>query len=174
MKDITEGKVYVVYDDINTDVIIPGRYQNTSDPNELAKHAMEDLIGKDYPIPFLNEDKSCDYKIIVAGKNFGCGSSREHAPLALHTAGIEAIIANSFARIFFRNSINGAYIFLLLTNIDLTKVIKTGDIVKISLSEQPTVEHKGQIYPLKSFSGFVKDVFESGGLIAYTKKQLGL
>src|SRR5690349_12104786 len=94
-----EGRTWRYGDDINTDVLIPARYLNTSDPAELAKHALEDLDAN-----FVNDMKPGD--MIVGGKNFGCGSSREHAPIAIKAAGVSCVIASSFARIFFRNSIN--------------------------------------------------------------------
>ena len=96
---VLKGKVHKFGDDINTDEIIPARYLNTSDPLELAKHAMEDADSE-----FVNRMQPGDF--IVAGKNFGCGSSREHAPVALKAAGLAAVIAGSFARIFFRNAFN--------------------------------------------------------------------
>jgi 3-isopropylmalate/(R)-2-methylmalate dehydratase small subunit len=171
-KDTIKGKVYVVGDNIDTDVIIPARYLTTMDPKELGKHAMEDLDPKQYPTPFLKENGSCDYQIIVAGKNFGCGSSREHAPIALHAAGIEAVIASSFARIYYRNSVNGGIILPLELEDDLTAKVKTGDMLEVLLS-QGVVQHEGAEYHIKPF-GHVKDIIEAGGLTAYNKKRLGL
>jgi 3-isopropylmalate/(R)-2-methylmalate dehydratase small subunit len=131
--DKIRGKVFVVGDDIDTDVIVPARYITTMDPKSLAVHAMEDLDPKEYPVPFLNPDKSCDYEIIVAGKNFGCGSSREHAPIALNAAGIKAVVAKSFARIYYRNSINGGRnIIPLETYEDLSIATKTGQELEIN------------------------------------------
>src|SRR5210317_2114771 len=99
MKDILEGKIWKYGDDVNTDEIIPARYLNTSDTLELAKHCMEDI-----DTDFVKKMTAGD--IIVAGKNFGCGSSREHAPISIKAAGISCVIAKSFARIFYRNSFN--------------------------------------------------------------------
>lgn len=175
MKDIIRGKVFVVGGNIDTDVIIPARYLTTMDPKTLAKHAMEDLDPKQYPIPFLNKDGTCDYQIVIAGSNFGCGSSREHAPIALRAAGVEAVVATSFARIYYRNSVNGGIILPLESTLDLTGIFKTGDEVEIDLRGLPIVQSpaKGQAYPIKPF-GPVKDIIEAGGLTPYNKRRLGL
>ncbi|MFC1518036.1 3-isopropylmalate dehydratase [Candidatus Margulisiibacteriota bacterium] len=167
MMAIVKGKVFVVGDNIDTDQIIPARYMTTMDPKELAKNVMQDLdpkYGK-----FLNENGSCDYKIIIARNNFGCGSSREHAPIALSAAGIQAVIANSFARIYYRNSINGGRkIYPLETSDDLTKSLKTGDDLEIDL-DKLIVKAKDKAYKIKDF-GPIKDIIEAGGLTAYNKK----
>ena len=175
MTDKITGKVYVVGDNIDTDVIIPARYLTTMNQAELAKHAMEDL-PKDYP-SFLNKDGSCDYKIILAGKNFGCGSSREHAPMALSGAGIEVVVASSFARIYYRNSVNGGIILPLESADNLTSYFKTGDEAEIEmLADGPLIsnlssdKHK---YGIKSF-GPVKEIMDAGGLTNYNKKKLSL
>lgn len=168
-----KGKVYVVGNDINTDLIIPARYQTTMDAKELAKHALEDLDPKEYPIPFLNKNGVCDYNIIIAGRNFGCGSSREHAPMALREAGIEAVVALSFARIYYRNSINGGIILPLETTLDLTDFFQTGDEVIIDLYSMPIISSKKnqQTFPIKSF-GVAKKIIDAGGLTAYNKKRM--
>jgi 3-isopropylmalate/(R)-2-methylmalate dehydratase small subunit len=179
MAEKITGKVYVVKDDIDTDVIIPARYLTTMDMKELAKHAMEDL-PKEYS-PFLNKDKSCDYKIIIAGKNFGCGSSREHAPIALKGAGIEAVVAPSFARIYYRNSVNGGIILPLESADDLTGFFRTGDEAEIEMhASGPMIsnlscadENEGRLYGIKAF-GPVKEIIDAGGLTNYNKKKLGL
>ena len=181
MKDIIKGRVYVVGDDINTDVIIPARYLTTMDPKELAKHAMEDLDPKQYSVPFLNSDGSCDYQIIVAGKNFGCGSSREHAPIALAAAGIEAVVASSFARIYYRNSVNGGIILPLESTTDLTDKFKTGDLGEIEfditdLAGATAISNENrenETFIIKDF-GPVANIIEAGGLTNYNKKKLGL
>lgn len=170
--DVVKGKVYVVGDDVNTDLILPARYMNTMDPKILGEHAMEDLDPKQYSTPFMNEDKSCDYKIIVAGRNFGCGSSREHAPIALHAAGVKAVITQSFARIFYRNCVNGGLILPLESVEDLSSKIKTGDMVELRLSDN-ILEHNGVKHQLKPF-GPVKEIIDAGGLTVYNKKRLGL
>ena len=175
MKDIVKGRIYVVGNDIDTDVIIPARYLTTMDPKILAKHAMEDLDPKHYPVPFLNKDGTCAYQIVIAGSNFGCGSSREHAPIALRAAGVEAVVATSFARIYYRNSVNGGIILPLESTLNLTDVFKTGDEVEIVLRGSPMVQSSsgGQTYPIRPF-GPVKDIIEAGGLTAYTKKRLNV
>jgi len=184
MKDQIRGKVYIVGDDIDTDVIIPARYLTTMDPEKLGKHAMEDLDQKKYGA-FLNKEGKSNYKIIIAGKNFGCGSSREHAPIALKAAGIEAVIAKSFARIYYRNSVNGGIILPLESEDDLTEKFKTGDNIEISLAtysiENLSTTTKGlegpfpiiSVYKIKPF-GPVKDIIEAGGLTEYNLKKLGL
>jgi len=164
---IIKGQVFVVGDNIDTDQIIPARYLNTMNPQELAKNVMDDLdpkYGK-----FINSDGSCNYTIIIAGKNFGCGSSREHAPIALEAAGIKAVTASSFARIYYRNSINGGRaIYPLETAEDLSSVIKTGAEVEIDL-ENFILKYNKKEYQLKDF-GMLKDIIKAGGLTAYNKK----
>jgi 3-isopropylmalate/(R)-2-methylmalate dehydratase small subunit len=137
------------------------------DPQELAKNAMRDLDPK-YG-SFLKPDGSCDYQIIIAGSNFGCGSSREHAPIALSAAGIRAVVANSFARIYYRNSINGGRkIYPLETTIkEINADIKTGDSVEIDL-DKLEVRANGKKYPIQDF-GPVKEIIDAGGLTAYNK-----
>lgn len=171
-----KGRAYVVKDNIDTDVIIPARYLTTMDPEQLKLHAMEDLDPKQYPIPFLSKEGNCSYQIIVAGKNFGCGSSREHAPIALHAAGIEAVIASSFARIYYRNSVNGGIILPLESIEDITEKIETGHIIEINLLENKIKNLAGSVkgtYRFKPF-GPVKDIIEAGGLTEYNKKKLRL
>src|SRR3989344_3286361 len=118
---VKKGMIYVLKDHVDTDVIIPARYLNSMDPVYLGVHAMEDLDPREYPIKFIGEGGRSNYKIIVAGDNFGCGSSREHAPIALRAAGnkeegvdlkrrqqgVEIVVAHSLARIFYRNCVNG-------------------------------------------------------------------
>lgn len=175
-EEIIRGRVYVVGDDINTDLIIPARYLTSMDPKDLGPHAMEDLDPKEYPLPFLNEDGTCDYNIIVARKNFGCGSSREHAPIALHAAGIKAVVATSFARIYYRNSVNGGIILPLESALDLTALFSTGDEAEIGLLGSPYIlnhNHEGRLFPIRDF-GPVKNIIEAGGLTAHNQKRLGL
>ena len=120
-----QGKVYKFKNNVDTDLIIPARYLNTFDPQELAKHVMEDA-----DITFAGKVQKGD--LIVAGDNFGCGSSREHAPIAIKAAGISAVIAKSFARIFFRNAIN---VGLPILEIKDTDMISEGDSLEIDLSQ---------------------------------------
>lgn len=159
-----EGNVFRYGRDVDTDVIIPARYLNTSDPAELAKHAMEDLDET-----FATRVKSGD--IIVADENFGCGSSREHAPVALKAAGVSCVIAKSFARIFYRNSINtGLAILECPEACDAISVgdrvsvdTQTGEIRDLSTAESFTAE---------PFPPFIAEIIEAGGLVARTKKKL--
>jgi 3-isopropylmalate/(R)-2-methylmalate dehydratase small subunit len=176
MAEKITGKVYVVKDDIDTDVIIPARYLTTMDMKELAKHAME-ALPKEYP-SFLNKDGTCDYKIIIAGKNFGCGSSREHAPIALKGAGIEAVVAHSFARIYYRNSVNGGIILPLESAENLTDKFKTGDEAEIEmLRAGPLISNLSSAdkkkLGIRAF-GPVADIIDAGGLTNYNKKKLEL
>ncbi len=170
-----EGKVYVVGPDIDTDAIIPAPYLTTMNPDILRKHAMESLDTEKYPIPFLNEEGFTDYAIIIAGSNFGCGSSREHAPIALSAAGVKAVIAPTFARIFYRNSINGGRELLPLESLeDLSEHVKTGDLLTININERAIYNKtKDETYEFKDF-GPVIEILEAGGLTAYNQKRLGL
>jgi len=144
-----KGKAFVLGDNIDTDVIIPARNLNTADPEVLKLHAFEDLDTSVYPQSFLSAGRS-DYKIVIAGNNFGCGSSREHAPVALYAAGAQAVIANSYARIFVRNAIKGETILPLEAETDLSKEIKTGDEVEIDKKEWKLINHtSGKTYKLK-------------------------
>lgn len=161
---LLKGRVWRFGDDIDTDAIIPARYLNTSDPNELAKHVMEDA-DKEFP----NKVKAGD--IIVAGKNFGCGSSREHAPIAIKAAGIQAVIAKSFARIFYRNSFNiGLPIF---ESEAASEKIKEGDIVEIEADKGIIINlSTGEQYTAKPIPPFMQELIAAGGLIEWTKKKL--
>ena len=161
---LLKGKVWRFGDDIDTDAIIPARYLNTSDPKELASHLMEDA-DREFP----NKVKPGD--IIVAGKNFGCGSSREHAPIAIKAAGMQAVIAKSFARIFYRNSFNiGLPIF---ESVEASEKIKQGDIIEID-ADSGIVKNitKGEQYTAKSIPPFMQELIAAGGLIEWTKKRL--
>lgn len=155
-----EGKVIKYGDNIDTDVIIPARFLNTSDPKELAAHCMED-IDKDFA------HKAKTSKIIVAGSNFGCGSSREHAPIALKASGIVCVIAKSFARIFYRNAIN---IGLPILECEQTEQIAEGDSVSIELDTGIiTKADTGATYTAEPFPEFMQNIIKCGGLIEYTK-----
>ncbi len=160
--NILKGKVFKYRDDVNTDEIIPARYLNTSNPEELAEHCMED-IDKD----FVKKKKDGD--IIVAGKNFGCGSSREHAPLAIKAAKISCVIAKSFARIFYRNAINiGLPIF---ESAEAAEEIKNGDIVEID-SEKGEIRNitQNKKYKVKPLPSFIQEIIKEGGLMNWVKK----
>ena len=157
-----QGKVWRFGDDIDTDKIIPARYLNTSDAAELARHCMEDedpaFAGKVKP-----------GEIIVAGKNFGCGSSREHAPIAIKAAGVACVVAPSFARIFYRNAINiglpileCAEIVAVETGHELSIDFDTGRITDLST---------GKEYTAKPFPPFMQELISLGGLVNYVKKK---
>jgi len=153
------GRVFKFGDDVDTDVIIPARYLNTTDPKELASHCMEGVRPG-----FVNEVSLGD--IVVAGKNFGCGSSREHAPVALKAAGISCVIAKSFARIFFRNSFNTG--LLLLESAEATEKIEEGDSVEVDPSSGIIRnETKGEDYQAQPIPEFMRELIEAGGLIPY-------
>ncbi|MBC7079998.1 MAG: 3-isopropylmalate dehydratase small subunit [Methanothrix sp.] len=149
--------------DIDTDVIIPGRYLVINDPEELAKHLFEGIRPE-----FAESVRHGD--IIVAGTNFGCGSSREHAPLAIKAAGVEAVIARSFARIFFRNSINIGLPLLICAD---AEKIDDGDSVVVDIS-RGIVQNisKKESYPTTPLPPFLQEIVGSGGLLNYTKKQV--
>ena len=156
-----EGKVWRYGDNIDTDVIIPARYLNTFDPAELAKHCMEDIDKN-----FAAQVK--DGEIMVGGKNFGCGSSREHAPVAIKAAGIKIVVASSFARIFYRNGIN---IGLPLLEIgDAVEKIHADDVLKID-TDKGTIENltTGDTFHAHPLPGFVQEIAKAGGLVNYIK-----
>jgi 3-isopropylmalate/(R)-2-methylmalate dehydratase small subunit len=159
-----KGKVHKYGADVNTDVIIPARYLNVSDPNELAKYCMEDIDRE-----FVARVKPGD--IIMATTNFGCGSSREHAPLAIKAAGISCIIAKSFARIFFRNAINiGLPLLECEEAVDKTEA---GDLLEVDLSsgEIKNVTN-GMTFTARPYPDFMAELISAGGLIEYTKMRL--
>ena len=159
-----EGRTWRYGDDINTDVLIPARYLSTSDPVELAKHALEDLDAN-----FVKEVKEGD--IIVGGKNFGCGSSREHAPIAIKTAGVSCVIASSFARIFFRNSINLG--LPILECPEAVEHAEAGDVLRVDLAAG-TIENTttGMTYQAKPFPDAVMKIIQAGGLMASIKEEV--
>ena len=159
---ILKGKVFKYGSNVNTDEIIPARYLNSSDPKVLAKYCMED-IDKD----FVKKVKKGD--IIVAENNFGCGSSREHAPIAIKAAGVSAVIANSFARIFFRNSINIG--LPILESPKAVKAIKAGDKIEINLNKGIIKNlTKKEEYTAQPFPEFMQKIIKAGGLLGYIKK----
>ena len=154
-----EGKVWRYGDNIDTDVIIPARYLNSFDPKELAAHCMEDI-----DTGFADNVKAGD--IMVGGKNFGCGSSREHAPVAIKAAGITAVIASSFARIFYRNSINIGLPLLEIGD-DVDK-INAGDKLRVDVSTGIIEKlSTGDTYHAHPLPGFVQEIADAGGLVQY-------
>lgn len=160
-----EGTVHKYGRDVDTDVIIPARYLTTSDPAELAKHCLEDLDSE-----FVKKVQPGD--IIVAEENFGCGSSREHAPICIKAAGVSVVIAKSFARIFYRNAINiGLPIMECPEAVD---AINNGDVVEVDADTGViTDKTTGQTFQAQPFPPFLQEIIEEGGLVARTKKVLG-
>lgn len=160
--DAVKGIVHKFGDDVNTDEIIPAKYLNTSDPAELAAHCMEDVDPE-----FIRKKKQGD--IVVAGKNFGCGSSREHAPVAIKTAGISCVIAKSFARIFFRNSINIGLPILICP--EAAEDAESGDELAVSLDEGTIANlTKGTDYTVPPFPEEMRKIIDAGGLMAFVKE----
>ena len=159
-----KGNAFRYGRDIDTDVIIPARYLNTSDPAELAKHCMEDL-----DTTFVERVQPGD--IIVADENFGCGSSREHAPIAIKAAGVDAVIAKSFARIFYRNAINTG--LAILECPEAADAISEGDVVRVD-TETGTITDvtTGATIQAQTFPPFIAEIFEKGGLVNRWKEKL--
>jgi len=161
-----KGKAWVYKDDVDTDVIIPARYLNTTDAKELAVHCMEDIDDT-----FAKNVKEGD--IIIAGENFGCGSSREHAPIAIQASGVSVVIAKSFARIFFRNAINIG--LPILENADIANETDAGDEIEVNLDNGEIKNlTKNKTYQTNPFPKSIQELIEVGGLINYTQKKLGI
>lgn len=161
---VLKGRVWKFGDDVDTDAIIPARYLNTHDPAELAKHVMEDA-DKDFPARVRRGD------IIAAGKNFGCGSSREHAPIAIKAAGIQAVIAKSFARIFYRNAFNiGLPIF---ESAHASQGIREADVIEID-ADRGKIRNltRDEEYSAEMIPPFMQELIAAGGLIEWTKKKI--
>lgn len=156
------GNVFKYGDNVDTDVIIPARYLNTADANELAKHCMEDIDAT-----FVSKVAPGD--IMVAGRNFGCGSSREHAPLAIKASGISCVIASTFARIFYRNAINiGLPIMECPEAVDS---IDAGDQLSVDLSSGTITDiTSNKTFRAEPFPPFMQDLIAAGGLAAYMRK----
>lgn len=155
---------WIFGNNIDTDVIIPARYLNTKDEKELALHCMED-IDKNFALNVKNGD------FIIAGQNFGCGSSREHAPLAIKASGIKAVIAKSFARIFYRNAINIGLV--IIENDEIQNEIEKNDEIKIDLDNGKIVNlTKNKEYSFSPYSKEIQTLIDKGGLINYTKEKI--
>jgi 3-isopropylmalate/(R)-2-methylmalate dehydratase small subunit len=174
IENIIKGKVFVVGDNIDTDQIIPAQYLNLvpTIPEEYEKLGSYALCGlpDDYTERFIKEGETkTEYAIIVGGDNFGCGSSREHAPVSLGAAGVKAVIANSFARIFFRNCIATGEVFPVEASDSLNKMLKTGNELEINLSTMVVTFTSGEEHTLKDL-GDVKEVIKSGGIFEYARK----
>jgi 3-isopropylmalate/(R)-2-methylmalate dehydratase small subunit len=163
---LIRGKVWRFGNDVDTDAIIPARYLNTSDPKELAKHVMEDADKE-----FVHKVNPGD--LIIAGKNFGCGSSREHAPIAIKAAGIQAVIAKSFARIFYRNAFNiGLTIF---ESAEASEKIQEGNEIEID-AEKGVIRNItiNEEYRANQIPPFMQELIDAGGLIEWTKRKLAV
>ncbi|NLX10892.1 MAG: 3-isopropylmalate dehydratase small subunit [Chloroflexi bacterium] len=161
-----EGKVWKYGDNIDTDVIIPARYLVTTDPKTLAQHCMEDIDQG-----FAQSVQPGD--IIVGGSNFGCGSSREHAPISIKGAGVSCIVAESFARIFFRNAINIG--LPILESVEAARAAQKGDTLSIDLvAGTITNQRTGQTYQANPYPPFVLAIINAGGLVPYTRNVLGI
>jgi len=158
------GTVWKYGDNVDTDVIIPARYLNVSTPEELARHCMEDVSPG-----FAGDVRPGD--VIVAGENFGCGSSREHAPLAMKGAGVSCVIARSFARIFYRNAINTG--LPILECPEAVKETERGDQLQVDLEAGAiTNVRTGRTYRTSRFPPFILGIIEAGGLVPYTVQRL--
>ena len=156
-----KGHVFKYGDNVDTDVIIPARYLNSFDAQELASHAMADIDPE-----FVNKVQPGD--LIVANKNFGCGSSREHAPLCLKTAGVSCVIAETFARIFYRNAINIGLPVIVCK--ELPDEVKTGDTMELRMSDG-TAEANGKTYSCTKLPEYMRNILNQGGLIASLNKE---
>lgn len=157
------GRAWKFGDDIDTDAIIPGRYLVINDPLELAEHLFEGVRPE-----MATQVRKGD--IIVAGENFGCGSSREHAPLALKGAGITAVVAKSFARIFFRNAINIGLPLFICSEVD---GIRDGDLLEIDMAGGVIHnQSRGESYKTTPLPLFLQEIVEAGGLVEYTKRMV--
>ena len=158
-----KGTVFKYGDNVDTDVIIPARYLNSSDPKELATHCMED-IDKD----FVKNVKPGD--IMVANKNFGCGSSREHAPMVIKESGISCVIAETFARIFYRNAINIG--LPIIECVEAAKEIEAGDVVEVDFDSGMIYDRtKGTQYQGQAFPEFMQKIIKAEGLINYINER---
>ena len=181
MAQTIRGKAYVLGDDIDTDQIIPAEYlmYNPSDPEERKYFGMYANVGvpagqrglPDGNIPFVNEGEfTSEYTIVIGGKNFGCGSSREHAPLAIAEAGAKAVVAEFYARIFFRNCVNGGYLVPCESLERLVEKTNTGDDVEIDVEAHTLTNHtSGETFELKPL-GDVKPIIDAGGVFEYAKQ----
>ncbi|MEW6702189.1 MAG: 3-isopropylmalate dehydratase [Bacteroidota bacterium] len=181
MEKIITGKAYILDDNIDTDQIIPAEHlvYSTSDEEELKKYGHFALSG--VPVekaglpeggkPFINRDEyQSEYSIIIAGTNFGCGSSREHAPLSLQVAGVKVVVAETYARIFYRNSVDGGFVIPYESAIKLNDKIKTGDLVEVDVEENKIKNcEDGKVYQLNPL-GNVFEIIKAGGLFEFARK----
>jgi 3-isopropylmalate/(R)-2-methylmalate dehydratase small subunit len=161
-----KGTTFKYGDNVDTDVIIPARYLNVSEHSALAAHCMEDIDAD-----FVKKVKQGD--IMTAGKNFGCGSSREHAPIALKASGISCVIAETFARIFYRNSINIG--LPIMECAEASAKIEAGDEIEVDFKSGKITNHtKNESYQAEPFPPFMQEIMAEGGLINRTRKKLGV
>ena len=181
MQTVIRGKAFVLGDDIDTDQIIPAEYLsfNPSDPEERKYFGMYAMAGVPKgqtglpagDVPFVEEGKfTTDFTVVIGGKNFGCGSSREHAPLAIAEAGARVVVAEFYARIFFRNCVNGGYLLPCESTERLVEQISTGDEVSVDIDAGKLTNHAtGKTYSLRPL-GDVKPIIEAGGIFEYAKQ----
>ena len=176
MQSVFTGPVYVVRDNIDTDQIIPAQYLNLVPTIEdeyvkLGSYAMCGLPDSLYPIRFVKEGKlDSEYPIVIAGRNFGCGSSREHAPIAMGSADCQLVLAESFARIFFRNCVATGELYPCECKDRLCDILKTGDVVTVDLDASTvTVKQTGKVYSFKPL-GDVRPVVDAGGIFNYARQ----
>jgi len=176
MQSVFSGPVYVVRDNIDTDQIIPAQYLNlvptiADEYEKLGSYALCGLPGSLYPVPYVKEGQlDSHYPIVIAGRNFGCGSSREHAPIALGSAGCRVVLGESFARIFFRNCVATGELYPCESSDRLCDLLKTGDVVTVDLDARTvTVQGTGKVYAFKPL-GDVRPVVDAGGLFNYARQ----
>lgn len=174
------GKAYVLGDNIDTDQIIPAEHlvYSTSDPEELKKYghyALSSVPAEGAGLPngnnpfVVGENYKSEYSIVIGGSNFGCGSSREHAPLALQVAGVKVVIAESYARIFYRNSVDGGFLIPYVSQIQLKDKIKTGDIIEVDVESNKIINNSdNKTYQLIHL-GDVFEIVDAGGLFEYAR-----
>ncbi len=170
---VFSGRVWKYGDNVDTDAIIPARYLNVSSPEALAQHCMEDavLCSPQSPTAGAFADTVQAGDIIVAGENFGCGSSREHAPLAIKASGVTCVIAESFARIFYRNAINIGLPILMCP--EAASDAENGDNLKVNLEAGTiTNQRTGRTYQTSPFPPFIMAIIQAGGLVPYTREKL--
>src|SRR5258708_4172336 len=176
MQSVFTGPVYVVGDNIDTDQIIPAQFLNlvptiAEEYEKLGSYAMCGLPDALYPVRFIKDGQmDSDYPIVVGGRNFGCGSSREHAPIALGSANAKIVLAESFSRIFFRNCVATGELYPCECSDRLCEILKTGDVVTVDLDAATvTTQKDGKVYPFKPL-GDVRPVVDAGGLFNYARE----
>ncbi len=172
MTKFIKGKIYVVGDDIDTDQIIPAIHlvysmKNPEERLNYGKYALSGLPKNEYPAPFVKNGHESEFSIIIAGDNFGCGSSREQAPAALQIAGVKAVIAKSYARIFYRNVIDGGFFYPFEFESNEILPFKNGDVLDINVDQCFISSHNLALRSL----GDAKDILELGGIFAYARKR---